>query len=333
LTKDEVRFAFFPAGNENTASSRINVYTTARILQKRGIPFSFGSSSQANVYYIQKKVTPEILRAARRAKKEGKGVVYLIDDIGWALSYWTPPRLLRRMVRLADVVLTSTPELAGLLASKHGIRKTTIVPPCVDYYPEAPARLPVKDSKPLRVFWFGSSGNFRGFERYLRVLLTVSDVQVVICMEQAAEYLVSKYSQVEFRAWSLSDFVSILQSCHITCLNHDATPIDAGKTNNKMITSIGWGVPAIVTPTGDYYRTARAAGVEYCLFSNEDELKGVVETFRSPEVRERYIDTAQPFIWSKQSPDAVTDIMLNMAANVKAANSFGRFFQLIGSYL
>jgi len=330
--KSELRFAFFPAGDENTASSRIRVYSPARIFQKRGISFSIGDPTGANVFYIQKKVTPDLLRQARRAKWNGCAIVYDIDDFGEAMTYWVSLNLFRKIVRLADIILTATPEQAELLHSMYGVRGAKVLPSCVDYYPPGPVSPLLTRGDVIRLLWFGSSGNFRTFEGYLKTLQTIPNIQVVVCLDQGGKELLSKY-KVEFVPWNLFTFISVLQSCHITCLTHENTTIGRAKTNNKMITSIVWGVPAVVTRTPDYLRTAQQAGVEYATFLDEEELKSVVEQLRSPEARERYLDHSQEVIWNQYSPSVIADHILNIISEFREASLFRKFTQIAVSYL
>lgn len=332
LERNELRFAFFPAGDENTASSRIRVFSTTRIFQSREIPFSIGETRDANILYIQKKVTSKILNEARKAKRKGHTVIYEIDDFGEALAYWVSPKLLRRMVRLADTIITATPEEAELLETLYGIKDPITLPPCVDYYPDQPARTTHDSNDPLRILWFGNSGTFPSFERYLKTLLGLPGVQVVVCMDEAGQELVSGYG-VEFVLWDLRTFVGVLQSSHLTCLTHEETAIGRVKTNNKMITSITWGVPAMVTNTPDYLRTAQEAGVEYAVFSNEEQLKSIVDRLRSVESRRLYLDAAQPVIWTRQSPAAVADMILTITRQISPDPFLQRWYKVFASYL
>ena len=327
-----VHIAFFPAGDENTASSRIRVFSTARILQKRGIPFSIGASPEANVHYVQKGVTPQILSTIRSAKQKGHAVIYEIDDFGPALEYWVSAVSFRKMVRLADVLITASPEQQKLLATEYGMNHSIVLPSCIDYYPDGPMPLSQPQGDRLRILWFGSSGNFHLFQPYIQTLRQIQDVQLVFCMEDGAQNLVSQYEKSEFIPWSLSGFIPTLRSCHLTCLAHGGNERNLAKTNNKMITSITWGVPAIVTRTPQYLETAIKAGIERAVFSNESELLNVVENLRSPEARRQYLESAQPVLWQNQSPDAITDAILEIAGGIPHTGPIRRWIRVIGSF-
>ena len=327
----ELNISFFPASDERTASSRIRVYSSARVLRSLGVSFSIGASPLANVYYVQKKVTPGILKLLRVAKLKGHKVIYDVDDFGSALEYWVSRDLLKKTLRLADSIFTPSPEGVELLQSM-GAQNARVLPSCVDYYPDNPVRTSNKSSK-LRVLWFGSSGNFPVFEKYIKLLVNLQDVQVVICMDDPGFALAERYPGLEFVPWDLSTFRSLLQSCHVSCLTHDSTPIGRSKSNNKMITSIIWGVPAVVTRTPDYTRTAHEAGIEDALFTDERTLISAITRLRAEDARERYLDVAQPPIWEKYSPSAITSEMLSLIRGVVPAHSFYAVARTLASYL
>ena len=116
--------------------------------------------------------------------------------------------------------------------------------------------------------------------------------------------------------WSLSDFIPVLQDCDLACLMHDGKVHDIAKGNNKMISAITWGVPAVVSRTPEYQRTAQEDGIEYAIFSDEKELPVVIERLRSPAARERYIQAAQPAIWSRYSPDVIASQYIDLAVRL-----------------
>jgi len=79
-----------------------------------------------------------------------------------------------------------------------------------------------------------------------------------------------------------------------------------------MTTSIVWGVPAIVSRTPEYERTARQAKVEYAVFDGPDDLDSVVDRLRSDAARSSYLTVAQPRIWSLYAPRVVARSFLGL---------------------
>lgn len=327
MKETDLRFALFPAGGEETASSRIRVYTFQRELEKQGIAATLGYSAGANVFYVQKKVTRKTLWQSRLAKMIGAIVIYDVDDLGPALWYWIPRPYFEQMLRLADLVTTCSEEQKRLLISQYKVGRCEVVLPAIDYYPTGTVRTSLINRVPLRVAWFGSGSTFHLFEHYLPMLLEVPDLElVIITSSKIAEKYAGRYPTVEFRTWALADFVSALQTCDVSCLTHDGSIEDRAKGNNKMIASITYGVPAVLSRTPAYESTAREVGVEDALFSDEQELRMVIERLRSPEARRKYLDLAQPVIWKRYSPAVIAQQYIELAS--KCLQNRHRFFRV-----
>lgn len=302
-----MKVSFLPAGDRNTASSRIRVYTLIEALQAQGVAALPQFDAGADVFVFQKKVTPELLELAARLKAAGKPVVYDIDDLPPAQDYWAPPPLLRAMLDLAGLVTTDTQGHINLLRRDFAIAAPiALVPDSIDYFPrhwEAP-RAPA--SGPLRVLWFGSVSNIAMFARYAHVLRAIPEVQVVVAVNPAAiPALAQEYPFVEFHPWSLDGFPDILRACHLTLLMHDGSEVDRTKSNNKMICSINLGVPAIVSDTPEYAATARLCGAPQTVFRDPDDVARCVALLATPEQRAAYLQQAQPAVWDAFSPPAV----------------------------
>jgi len=308
-------FSLIPVETEDTASSRIRVYTLKRSLESLGMSVSLSYTMEADVLFIQTGLTEEKIDMAREAKARGCIIIYDVDDLGSSLWHWVPQRLFYKMVELADIVTTDTEPRRERLIADHGIPRVEVVPDAIDYYPSGPVKLPIVDSSPLRVVWFGGLWNMEQFEPYIGVLSEMRDVQIVcIVMSEALKHFQEWYPAIEFLPWSRSTFVSSLQSCQISCLVHGDSPEARAKSNNKFITSVNWGVPVVASRTPEYERTAREAGVAETLFTNSDELVKRVEALRSPNARQAYMDKAQPYVWQHYAPTVVAKQFLDIIA-------------------
>lgn len=326
-----LHFSLFPAGGVDIASSRIRVYGFQRSLDTYGVRSTFGYTRAANVLYFQKKVTRENLWQARIAKARGRIVIYDIDDLGDALWYWVPKPYFLKMLRYADVVTTCSQDQLDILAREYGVKNGRVILPAVDYFPLEPVRLKERAPGPLRIIWFGSSSNIGLLEKYLGALRQIPDAEIhaVVGHYSLSEFS-EKYPSVRFLPWSVCGMITALQSCDIACLMHDGEEEDKAKGNNKMIAAITWGVPAVVSRTPEYERTAREAGVEDAVFSGVHDLPRVVERLRSPAARAQYLDTAQPAIWGRYSPDAIAQQYIRLAfALLDARSLLGRMRHLI----
>ena len=308
-----IRISFLPAGSEDTASSRIRVYSLQKAMAEQGVCAAVGFEPESDVVVVQKKVTDEILNLAGKAKDQGAAIVYDVDDLSSALDYWTSPAHFAGILELADLITTDTEGHREFLMKNCEASRVEIVPDCIDYYPDSPCPVLTKDAAPMRVMWFGSIGNIDLFQKYAEILRSIPDVEVVVMTgaESIRDYAAT-HSGITVVPWSRAGFIESLQSCHLTCLMHDGSEIDRAKSNNKMITSIHWGVPAAVSRTPEYERTAREAAVEDALFEDDRELREVVERLRPAEARRNYLVKAQQALWKRYSPEAVARQFQNM---------------------
>ena len=312
---------FLPAGDENTASSRLRVFSLSSSLKKLGVQVDiypaeyenildvqtrFDELDHTDVLVIQKRVTPEIISYVDRAISNGAFIIYDIDDFGPALWYWTPPRLCQEMLLRANLITTDTIGRAKWLLQSQKRLNVKVLPNSVDYSPTEPSKLEPTTRSPLRVLWFGTSSNLHMFTKYVKALGSLSDIQIVIC-GGFGELIHSLCPELNFEVipWSLNNFIPILQSCDLSCLMHDGSLYDRQKSNHKMITSICWGVPAIVSDTPEYARIAREADVDDAIFSNAEELLKALQKYRSSSARKAYLEKAQNIIWEKYSPDKI----------------------------
>lgn len=310
--------AIFPAHDDNVASSRIRAHSLHRSLVALGHDARIGDARGAEVIVIQKRATPKTVALAKRARASGALVIFDVDDTGPELWYSIAPSVLRRFLQLADVVTTDTEGHRAILLRDYQARSVSVIPDTIDYYPAGPARPPLPDGAPLRVLWFGHAENMPLFERYAKTLERVPGLEIVVVTgARAIEALSSRLPHVSFVPWSRETFIGILQSCALTLLPHDGSEGDRAKSNNRMIASITWGVPAVVSRTPEYERTASEAHVGQALFADDEELLAALERLRSPDARRAYLDAAQDEVWRRYSPEAVARQFLKVVESAE----------------
>jgi hypothetical protein len=292
------------------------------------------------VLVIQKKVTPEIMSIARKARRRGCTIIYDVDDFGDALWYWVPRKDFEAILNLADLITTDTLGHRTQVMAFRRHLNVEVIPDAIDYSPPHPVMPPLADESPLRILWFGTVSNIGLFARYADSLASLPNVKVVVATGVSSiPGFTARYPGVEFVPWSRTEFISVLQSCHLTCLMHDGSDSDLAKSNNRMITSITWGVPALVSRTPEYARTAAECGVEDAVFGDERQLATVVGRFRGAERRNHYLGLAQPIIWNKYAPLSVADQFVHAIdafqtpRNRKATEVLRAVGQRISSYL
>ena len=315
--------AAIPAGDDSVASARIRAHSLLRCLPLNGAEVA-KNWRQADVLFVQKRITWRILWRMRLMRWAGRLVIYDIDDSGPALSFWAPGVLFSQALACANLVTTDTEGRMERIRSAGCTTPIAVLPDAIDYYPEGPVRCREPISSRLRVLWFGSFSNISLFERYVGTLIAMPGVQVVVITnpDSGAE-LHRRYPDIEICSWSQSSFVADLQGCHLSCLMHDGSADDRVKSNNRMITSVTWGVPSLVSDTPEYRRTAEDCGVPEAVFADPDGLRRAVETHRTTLSRIAYLDRAQRIVWKNFAPGAVTSSFLGLVTQMAPVVSGG----------
>ncbi len=320
-----MRICFLPAAGAETAGARIRAFALARAVAELGHEVRIGPWPEAEVVVVQKRLDRAVLRLVQGMRKQGAAVIYDVDDSGPALAFWAAPRLFRRMVRWADLITTDTTGHRERLTGSVGGTEIVIVPDLIDYAPTEPRRLLQCEEAELRVLWFGSFSNIALFARHAATLLAMRDVRLVVITSLAScAQIAERFPGIDFLPWSVDSFTSQLATCHLSCLMHDGSEDDQAKSNNRMITSICWGVPAVVTATRDYLRTAMECRIESAVFADPDELVAAITGLRSAAARRAYLANAQDEVWRRYAPQTVARTFLavaNRALALAAARS------------
>lgn len=309
--------AFFHAGGPELCSSRIRSIQLEQTLPCLGVKVHPRNWLAADTVFIQKKISPGRLVIAAFCKLLGKRVMYDIDDAVQELKFWHPaaPSLLPFMFNLADTVTTDTEGRKRFLEDAFGLIKVQMISDGIDYFPRGPSIPPKKEADKIRVLWFGSYPTLKLFEKYAAGLCSIDGVQlVIITSAQLIDALRKKYPAADLIPWSLSDFAGHLQSCQLSVLMHDGSDADLLKSNNKMIASITWGVPAIVSQTPEYERTARELGVSDTVFSSEHQLRAIIGRYAYPAARAAYLDKTQKKVWDSYCPTAQSRQLIDIIA-------------------
>jgi hypothetical protein len=159
----------------------------------------------------------------------------------------------------------------------------------------------------------------------LRVLAESPKTKIVVCGASHSDrnqFLSS--GNIEFVEWEPDVMESLLCESDLVCLSHYGRKEDARKSNHKMITSISYGVPAIVSNTPEYARTAHEIGASDSIFSDDKTLLDCVETYRPKQKRDEYLKMAQPIIWNKYSLEVCAKHFLDVIfENKKIQKSTG----------
>jgi glycosyltransferase involved in cell wall biosynthesis len=337
MGKDQNYIGFFPAGNTSSASSRIRVFSMLPHLDSLNIKYFVNPSLRyffnLETLFIQKKVSQNTIIKVRLAKILGKKIIYDVDDFGTALFCRASPANVKKMIMLADKITTGSEAQKRILETEYSIKDVCVLPSLIDYYPESPVQNIHTSDDTLRIIWFGVNVNYSTFAKYIEILHRIKSVEIIVVTNSVMnDAIISEYPFIHFKPWSLETFIPILRSCQLSVLTHDGSYYDQAKTNNKMIASITWGVPAVVSSTPEYLSTAQKAGIEYAVFSNTDELVSIIEKLRSPEARQEYLRHAQSLIWQEYSPAVITEKFLSICRETKSQNFLVRTKAILSSY-
>lgn len=316
-----MRIAFLPAGDEDTASSRIRAYTLAQELNILSHPSTVGRDDRADVLVVQKRVSRSTLLAAVAARKRGALVLYDADDVGSALDFFAKPHRLQRMLGLADAVLTDTAEHAQALATMPGMPPILVIPDAVDYGLITP-RLPVfAEPTRLRIVWFGNWAGLDAFAPIGAALAAEPEVELVLAtLRPEGRPLPPGLDMATVIPWSRAAMPGLFASCHLSCLVHGSDPAALGKSNNRMVASICWGVPALVSDTPAYRDTARALELNDAVFSDPAGARRALARWRSAAARRWYLERAQTPLWHQYAPAAVARTFLDTLARIQRRN-------------
>lgn len=336
MRNQKISIGFFPAGNNMTASSRIRIFSMLPYLDTLSIKYFIKPSLRhlifVNTVFIQKRITTEILKKTRLAKLLRKKIIYDIDDFGSALFYSASPGNVKKMLMLADLITTGSDRQKEILETEYSVRNVRVLPEIIDYFPEKPVTQSDNSDDRLRVIWFGLYDNFSTFAKYIDILRKNPSIDIIVVTNSKKVFELSQeYPFIHFEPWSLETFIPILRSCQLSILTHEGSNYDRAKTNNKMIASITWGVPAIVSNTPDYSGTAKKAGVENAVFSNSDELLEIIEKLKAPQARRTYLNSAQPVIWREHSPLEITKQFITLCTEIHPINYLDVMKSIISS--
>ena len=273
---------------EEGASSRLRVWSIHYELLRRGYDSSIGFDRKADVLVIQKHQNFDDDVMSFWGK-----IIYDGDD----REVWgTIPRI----INFVDAVTTDTEGhrqeiLEGLTEDKHS--RVHVLPDTIDYYPPHP--LPPSDGG---LCWFGFYENLPPAEPYLKELSKVTSIRLITNGV--------KREWAETVKWDLKSFVGTLRGSKISLLSHSIG--DQNKSNNKMITSVTYGLPCIVSDTPEYSRLANEAGVGWSIIHDAEEVLEVYERLKRFDAREEYLAKIQPLVWERYNISITTERFLNI---------------------
>jgi hypothetical protein len=318
----EVKISILPAGRIEAASARIRAFSLCSALAGAAQSAEIRVLPDADVLFIQKRITDDILRYARHIRNRGGLVLYDLDDSGKRALDWLKisPSQWQEMLAVADAFTTNTPARQALIEQEFPGAKVRLLPDSIDYGPPTPYRAaPEATPKRLKLLWFGHGSNLGLVAPYLQ---TLCSLDLDFCIATNAEVLASlqaKLPGVGLVPWSLESFPAFLRTCQLSFLVHQGDVHDRAKSSNKMLASIANGVVPIVSDTPEYARLAKEVGAADSLFASPEQLAAAIRRYATAAARTAYLDAAQPLVYERHGPRAVAQAFLALVADLKRA--------------
>ncbi|HTH17121.1 MAG TPA: hypothetical protein VL974_10740 [Magnetospirillum sp.] len=280
-----IRIAFFPAGTINTASSRLRCFGLARELERLGFAVTLGVDASAlpQIFFVQKVITPDVLRTAQVIRSLGGHVFFDIDDYGDAAlgGLLSDPETFSQFMQLVNVVIVDTETRRQVIQQDPRFSVVPhfwVIPDPIDYVYGDLEELPPRDApggRKLHACWFGNAPNIAPALPYLAPLSAsgrVADVNVLTNRE-FVDLLRQNYPGFAITPWSLEAFPAVLSGMDFCVLIHDQSLEGIQKSNNKMLASLALGVVPFVSRTPAYAETAEQMGMpELVVDSPQDVL-------------------------------------------------------------
>lgn len=284
-----MKICWMPLYPEWGASSRLRVWSIHKELLRRGYDSSIGLNPDADVLVVQKH------QSLPKSLGKSPKIIYDGDD----REVWGT---VSRIVDRVDAVTTDTEGhkqeiLETIPENRHSI--VHVLPDTIDYFPKHPVSAPTTCSG---VCWFGFYMNFSAAAPYLKELSGITSVRIISNGIDVG--------WADTLGWAIDTFISNLRLSELSLLSHSKG--DINKSNNKMITSITWGLPCIVSDTPEYRRLAEKADVGWSVIH---DMEGVIEAYERLKIyaeRVEYLKRTQNLIWERYNIKATTDRFLEL---------------------
>lgn len=328
-----IRIAFFPAGTVNTASSRLRCFGLARELERLGFAVTLGVDASAlpQIYFVQKVITPDVLRTAQVIRSLGGHVFFDIDDYGDAAlgGLLSDAETFNQFMKLVSVVIVDTETRRQVIQQDPRfavVPNFWVVPDPIDYVYGDLDELPPRDApgeRKLRACWFGNAPNIVPALPYLVPMAAsdrVADVNVLTNRE-FVELLRQNHPQFVTTPWSLEAFPAVFSAMDFCVLIHDQSLEGIQKSNNKMLASLALGVVPFVSRTPAYAETAVQIGIPELVVDTPQDVLDRLAPKVFADLAERVAGERCRSELQKYSPAASARIFLAKLAGYVAALS------------
>jgi predicted peroxiredoxin len=285
----KIRIAGIPTGKITGGSVRIRYYTFLSALDK--LEFEIvDNCKDADIFYVQKKSTKDVIELVKELKKKGVKIVYDLDDGDGYRD--KKDRYDKKMFVLADAITTDT-EMRAEAFRKKTDKPIHVVQDCIDYGIKFEDRIDIRE----KIICGGTFGTHK-------VLEATYDQANYVLNSAKKEYVtdrkIIKYNNWEWKKWSLDTFVNILKKWDICVLSHPKNDIGGMKSNNRLLVCMALGIPTFVSNTFAYSNTMKAMGFEWLIVYQN--ILPVAALF-DPIMRKSVSTKMHMYVWKNYSPE------------------------------
>jgi hypothetical protein len=323
------------------ASARIRCMNPLGELQRRGFPVELFRPDHASSYQVvvySKLYDEASYKEAQQLRAQGVRVVVDLCDN----HFYNPggvPELtragleLRRMLRLADHLIASTPELAAVMATEvDGNPPVTVIGDAVEETiqgVERPSLLRWVHRGRLRrlltrlqreraagveasLVWFGIHGgphhehgmaDLQRIRPILEAIHRQHRLQLTVISNSRSKFasLIAPWSlPTHYLEWSPTTFLDALRAHDIALIPVTQNPFTTCKSNNRLATALSMGLAVVADAIPSY----REFG-ETCRL--DDWHQGLLEYVTDPDLRLRHAAGGRQYVLRKYSLSRIAD--------------------------
>jgi hypothetical protein len=335
------------------ASARIRCMNPLRELQRRGFPVELFRSDHASSYqavvYSKLYDTPSYNEALGFHAQGMKIVVDLCDN-----HFYNPgqvPELaqagmeLRRMLRVADHLVASTPEVAALMAAEAGGgAPVTVIGDAIEesilgvqqpslrrwlhqrHLRRLLARLQQQRAAGVEasLVWFGIHGgphHEHGMADLQRVRPVLEEIhrqkriQLTVISNSRSKFagLIAPWSiPTHYLEWNPVTFLDALRAHDVAVIPVTQNPFTRCKSNNRVATALSAGLAVVADSIPSY----REFG-ELCRL--DDWHEGLLEYVRDPDLRRRHAVQGREYVLRKYGLPQIADDWERLFSAILAA--------------
>lgn len=314
-----MKISILPAASIDNASARLRAFKLSDALAAAGQEAAVKVMSDADVLFIHKRLTDDILKYARLIKDGGGVVIYDLDNTADEMlgRLNISPEQWQEMLSLADIVTTDTRARQEILQQAFAGTEICVLPNGIDYYPATPLPPSIASGRRLQVLWFGYVDNLFQIAPYVDTLRSL-DLELHIAAEaEAIPQLESLLPGVDVFAWQLDTFPDRLRQCDLALLIQQGDTHDRAKSNQKMLACIANGVVPIVSHTPEYLALAQEIDAQDSVFSTPEELAEAIGHYSGTDARSSYLDRAQPLVFNRFCPAEIARSFLETVATAQ----------------